>query len=186
MDCIGGYFMKEQKTRCEKALKKAFELDAQAFTQYQIYAQQAQQEGFYQIARLFETMGQNKKGHAEIWLNYLNQAAASTLENLQYCIGELFDEKMTIYLQMAQIAQQESLSHLANTFVNVSKIESLYKEIAQKYYDNLQQNTLYQREEETCWLCLNCGHLHFSQIAPSQCVVCSSQQGYLVEYVDRY
>lgn len=174
-------------SRTEKALKKAFDGEAQAFTKYTLYAEKAEEEGYTQIAKLFRDIANDERGHAEIWRYYLNNGKTpDTLANLKDCFAGEDYENMSMYPQMAELAEHEGFDELAAKFLGVSKIEGHHREMFRKYIENMEAGTLYERNEVVCWMCLNCGHLHFSKKTPKRCEVCDHPQGYFVEYIDRY
>ena len=41
---------------------------------------------------------------------------------------------------------------------------------------------MFTGDENTEWICLNCGHIQKGKNAPKQCPVCKHDQGYFVPY----
>ena len=69
-------------SKTEKNLWTAFAGESQARNKYTYYAAKAKQEGFGQIADLFEETANNERAHAKIWFNLLN-GIGTTAENLK-------------------------------------------------------------------------------------------------------
>ena len=70
-------------SKTEKNLLTAFAGEAQARTKYTYYASKAKQEGYNQIADIFEETANNEKEHAKIWFKLLHDGIPSTPENLR-------------------------------------------------------------------------------------------------------
>ena len=43
---------------------------------------------------------------------------------------------------------------------------------------NLKAKTVFKTEEETVWICRNCGHIHYGTEAPEVCPICAHPQSY--------
>jgi rubrerythrin len=46
----------------------------------------------------------------------------------------------------------------------------------------LKKSKLFKGNEDTEWICLNCGHVHVGPVAPKSCPVCNHAQGYFVPF----
>mgnify|MGYP003466339484 CR=1 FL=1 len=56
-----------------------------------------------------------------------------------------------------------------------------------KYFAELMENgKLFSDDNETKWICLNCGHIHNGKDAPAKCPVCKHSQGYFIRYVQGF
>ena len=56
-----------QKPATQRRLWDAFAAECAAYMKYTFYAQAARQEGFQQIADIFEETAENEKSHARMW-----------------------------------------------------------------------------------------------------------------------
>ena len=73
--------LKDSKTM--NNLLAAFAGESQAHTKYLYYAAKAKENGFEQIAAIFEETAKNEKEHAEIWFKLINGGKMpETLNNL--------------------------------------------------------------------------------------------------------
>ena len=69
-------------TQTEQNLRFAFSGESEARNKYTFFAKVAKQEGYEQIAAIFEETALNEKAHAKLWFEALS-GIGSTLENLK-------------------------------------------------------------------------------------------------------
>ena len=50
----------------------------------------------------------------------------------------------------------------------------------------IEENTYFNKGEDTVWICLNCGHIHVGAQAPEECPVCAHARAYFQELKDHY
>ena len=95
-------------TKTERNLQEAFAGESMARNKYTYYASKAKQDGYVQIANLFEETAANEKEHAKIWFKYLHGGAVPGTEtNLADAAdGENF-EWTDMYARMAREAREE-------------------------------------------------------------------------------
>ena len=164
-------------TQTEKNLIKAFGDEARARDRYTFFAAKARQEGFEQIAAIFEQTADNEKAHAEIWLTELN-CIECTAKNLENAVdGENF-EWTNMYAGYAETAEQEGFTQLAQKFREVGEIERRHEERYREYLRTVEAGEVFARSEVKVWECRNCGHIVTGTQAPQQCPVCGREQGY--------
>ena len=72
--------LKDSKTL--QNLMTAFTGESQARNKYTFYAQKARDDGYVQVAQIFEETAHNEKEHAEIWFKLINDGLGMTLGNL--------------------------------------------------------------------------------------------------------
>ena len=46
------------------------------------------------------------------------------------------------------------------------------------FADLLERGELFMQADETTWICLNCGHIHYGEKAPEVCPVCAHPKAY--------
>ena len=73
--------MKLENSKTEANLMAAYSGESQARNKYTYYASVAKNEGYEQIAAIFEETADNEKEHAEIWFKLLG-GIGNTKENL--------------------------------------------------------------------------------------------------------
>ena len=91
-----------------------------------------------------------------------------------------YSEYEDIYQSFAKTASDEGFSKIANAFKAIAEIEKTHGDRFKAYFEMLKNNTLFSRENETVWMCSNCGHIHIGKSAPLVCPVCSHKQGYFI------
>ena len=174
-------------TKTEANLMAAFAGESQARNKYTYYAAKAKKEGYEQIAALFEATAANEQYHAKMWFKALNGGdIPSTIENLRdAAAGENF-EWTDMYAEFAKVAKEEGFDELAESFEGVAEIERHHEERYLRLLANLEQGTVFAKDEENVWECRNCGHLHDGDKAPDVCPVCDHPQAYFEIRAENY
>lgn len=172
--------MKDLKgTKTEKNLLEAFAGESQARNKYTFYASKAKKEGYEQISALFAETAANEKEHAELWFKALHGGKVpTTIENLKDAAeGENF-EWTDMYARMAEEAREEGFNEIAAMMEGVAKIEKRHEERYLALLKNIEENKVFEKDEEVIWECRNCGHLQVGKSAPEICPVCSHARAY--------
>ena len=168
--------LKNSKTA--KNLMEAFEGESKAMTKYNFYAEQAKKEGYNKIAKFFEEIANNEKAHAKIWFKLLNNGIQSTLNNLNEASeGENF-EWTDMYYRFAKEAQEEGFDDIAYLFKSIGKIEKQHEERYLELISHIEENTVFKKDEDIKWRCMNCGHIHQGKKALAICPVCSHPKAF--------
>ena len=179
--------MELKGSKTEMNLLAAFAGESQARNKYTYFASKAKKEGYEQIAAIFEETANNEKEHAKIWFKLLNGGAVgSTIENLKAAAeGENY-EWTDMYAEFAKTAKEEGFDHIAFLFEEVGKIEKEHEERYLKLLGNINDNLVFQKGEETVWICRNCGHIYKGDKAPEECPVCAHPQSYFEVRKENY
>lgn len=168
--------LKNSKTA--KNLMEAFEGESKAMIKYNFYAEQAKKEGYNKIAKFFEETANNEKAHAKIWFKLLNNGIQSTLNNLNEASeGENF-EWTDMYYRFAKEAQEEGFDDIAYLFKSIGKIEKQHEERYLELISHIEENTVFKKDEDIKWRCMNCGHIHQGKKALAICPVCSHPKAF--------
>lgn len=172
-------------TRTEKNLMEAFSGESQARNKYTYFAQIAQREGYDQIAGIFINTARNEQEHARLWYEALGNLSG-TAENLRHAAeGENY-EWTDMYAGFAKTAKEEGFDHIAYLFDAVGKIEKEHEERFLALLNNVKTESVFKKEEEIVWICLNCGHIHVGKDAPTVCPVCDHPQAYFAMRTQNY
>jgi len=176
-----------QGTKTEKNLMEAFAGESMARNKYTFYASKAKKDGFEQIAAFFEETAGNEKEHAKLWFKQLHGGdIPCTLDNLKDgAAGENY-EWTDMYKRMAEEAREEGFKDIAALFESVGKIEKTHEERYLKLLKNIEDGTVFSKNEKTVWICRNCGHIVDSKNAPEKCPVCDHPQAYFELRVINY
>ncbi|NLO89450.1 MAG: rubrerythrin family protein [Clostridia bacterium] len=172
-------------TRTEENLWKAFAGESQVRNKYTYYAEVARQEGYEQIAAIFEETANNEKEHAELALKYLN-GIGNTEANLEDAAkGENY-EWTTMYKEFEQVAREEGFDEIAHFFREVGEVEEAHEKRFLKLLDNLRKGEVFKKKETVKWKCRNCGYIHTGAEAPESCPACQHPQAYFELFVENY
>lgn len=168
-----------QGSKTEMNLLAAFAGEAQAWAKYSFYETKAKKDGLNTIAEVFKKTAGNEAAHAKIWFRQLHDNSyPPTSNNLTDCIAGEHYEWSEMYAQFAQTAREEGFTRIAALFEGVATIEKAHEERYQKNADELNNNTVFSKDTEIAWICLNCGHVHYGKEAPTICPVCEHPQAY--------
>ncbi len=172
--------MKDLKgTKTEKNLMEAFAGESQAHVKYMYYASQAKKDGYVQIQNFFVQTANNEKEHAKLWFKALHGGKVpTTTTNLKDAAGGENFEWTDMYDRMAKEAEEEGFDEIAKQMRGVLAIEKRHEERYLKLLKNIEENKVFEREEEQVWECLNCGHLHVGKKALTVCPVCDHPQAH--------
>jgi len=151
----------------EANLKEAFAGESQANRKYLAFAQKAEKEGFFNVARLFRTAAEAETIHALAHLNALDMVQ-STAENLKAAIeGETY-EATTMYPPMFETAQTEN--HKAKRmFGFAAKAEAVHAQLYKMAFEAVSQGK--DLAEAKFYLCPFCGHIELGK-PPDVCPIC--------------
>ncbi len=173
-------------TKTEQNLMEAFAGESQARNKYTFYASKAKKEGYVQIAKIFEQTADNEKEHAKLWFKLLNDGVPTTAQNLKdAAAGENF-EWTDMYARMAKEAREEGFDDIAKTMEGVAAIEAMHEKRYAALLSNIEDGSVFEKDEEIVWECLNCGHLHKGKSAPEGCPECDHAQSYFALHEENY
>ncbi len=186
-----------------KNLAAAFIGESQARNRYTLYSKIAKKEGYEKIAGIFELTANQEKEHAKWLMRMINELKTKmenpsdydeikvdascptilkdTISNLKSAIGGENYEHTSMYPEFAQIAEEEGLLEIAQRLRAIAKAETFHEERYQKVLVELENDSVFQREEKTYWVCRNCGYIHEGSEAPEICPSCSHPQAYFEE-----
>jgi rubrerythrin len=180
-------------------LSKAFVGESQARNRYTMYAKVAKKEGYEQISEIFTKTADQEREHAK-WLFMMIQdlkkkseegkydeikidagaptALGTTAENLKASIGGENYEFTTMYPEFAETAREEDLPEIAGRLMAIAKAEAHHEERYKKLLQELENNSIFKKEDEVKWVCRKCGYEHSGSNAPEKCPACNHPQAY--------
>lgn len=172
-------------TKTETNLMAAFAGESQARNKYTYFASVAKQEGYEQIAAIFQKTADNEQEHAKLWFAELG-GIAGTCANLSAAADGENYEWTDMYVGFAKDAEEEGFTALAARFREVAKIEKSHEERFRRLIDNVQMKKVFEKAGETMWECRKCGHLVIGKSAPQVCPVCNHPQSFFEVRADNY
>ena len=173
-------------TKTEKNLMEAFAGESQARNKYTYYASKAKKEGYEQIAALFLETADNEKEHAKIWFKLLHDGVGPTVENLKDAAAGENGEWTDMYARMEKEAREEGFNDIADLFKGVAAIEKEHEERYLALLKNIEDGTVFKKNQKVVWICRNCGHIVDSAEAPDKCPVCDHPKAYFQLRVINY
>lgn len=177
-------------TETEKCLLKSFAGESQARQRYTMFAKVAKNEGFMQIAAIFEETANQEKEHAErmfkfmeggmveITVSYPAGKIGTTAENLIEAAAGEHDEWANEYPAFAEIAEKEGFKQIATMYRMIAKVENMHEDRYKALLARVEAGEVFLREEAIDWQCMNCGFVITSKTAPKQCPACLHPQAY--------
>jgi rubrerythrin len=186
-----GVHMKSVKgSRTEKNLMAAFAGESQARNRYTFYASKAKEDGFMQIAAVFEETANQEKEHAKRLFKFMEGGEVEitgafpagvigqTADNLQEAAkGETY-EWTTMYPGFAKIAREEGYDAIATVFESIAVAEKQHARRYESLRSNILGGKVFKKEKSVVWRCLNCGYLYEGIEPPKACPACAHPQSY--------
>ncbi len=138
--------MELKGSKTEQNLKEAFAGESQANRRYLYFAQQADVEGYNDVAALFRSTAEGETGHAFGHLEYLEQVGdpatglpiGNTKDNLKAAVAGETYEYTDMYPGMAKTAREEGFDEIADWFETLAKAERSHANRYQKALDELE------------------------------------------------
>ena len=112
--------------------------------------------------------------------NYPIDNYSNTLEALKAAYKDEFDEHDNIYSGFGKVAREEGFLDIAFLFENIASIEKVHGDRFRMLAEELEQGTLFKKDETVPWMCTNCGYIYEGLEAPKNCPVCNMVQGYFI------
>jgi rubrerythrin len=175
---------KFRESQTAKNLLLSFAGESQARNRYTYFARQSFDEGYVQIADIFEETADQECEHALRFFKFFNGGELeitgsfpagvikTTYENLLAAAdGEKFEHSQ-LYPGFAKIARAEGFDRAAETWDAISVSEKQHEKRYREIAGNIAADLVFKRDAETTWRCRNCGYLHVGKKAPDKCPAC--------------
>jgi len=185
-------------TKTEKNLLASFAGESQARNRYMMFAKVAKNEGYEQIAGIFEETALNEVEHAkrffkfleggmvEITATYPAGIVGTTRENLKAAAAGENEEWTKLYKEASEIAAQEGFTEISIVYKRISEVEAEHEKRYKKLLKNLEDGTVYKKEQSVKWHCRNCGYVHEGDSAPESCPACKHARKFFEIYAENY
>lgn len=185
-------------TRTEQNLLKAFAGESQACNRYEFFAHVAKEEGYNQIASIFQKTADQEKQHAKRFFSFLEGGdteitatypagkVGTTAENLKAAAMGENEEWTLLYPEFARIAMEEGFLQVATAFKAIAKVEAEHEKRYMKLLKNLEDGTVFRKSERVKWVCTNCGYVHEGEKALDNCPACQHPIGYFELLEENY
>lgn len=179
----------------QENLMRAFAGESQARNRYTFAAGVARKQGLEVIARVFEFTAAQELAHAKVFYQYLEPSLCRNLTvNGNYPIDIYPDvlghlkaaahnerqEWEQDYTEFAREAEEEGFAVISKAFEMIAGIEKTHAERFERFAELVEEERLFTSGKEEAWMCLNCGQIIHSTVAPAECYVCRHGQGFFV------
>lgn len=177
-------------TETEKNLLKGFAGESQARNRYTYFVSKAKEEGYVQIADIFQETADQEKEHANRLFKFLEGGAleitaafpsgviGTTEENLMAgAAGENY-EWTEMYPGFAETAREEGFDTIAAVFEAIAVAEKQHEKRYNELRANILANNVFKKEAAVTWRCRNCGYIFEGTEAPAVCPACAHPQAY--------
>jgi len=185
-------------TKTEQNLLKAFAGESQARNRYEFFVKVAREEGYQQIANIFQKTADQEKQHAkrffkfleggecEITATYPAGKIGTPAENLKAAAAGENEEWTLLYPEFAKIALEEGFPQVASAFKMIAKVEAEHEKRYLKLLKNIEDGTVFKKGEKVKWVCTNCGYVHEGEKALDACPACQHPQAFFELYEENY
>ena len=182
--------IKFRESRTAINLHTSFAAETQARTRYNFFANKARDDGYIQIAKIFDETADQEFEHALRFFKFFNGGeleikwtfptgvikdthanllSAAALE--KYVSEDMYDK-------FAKIAKKEGFERAEDTFYNIIVAEKHHEKLYLELAQNIATNRVFQKDEEMLWRCLSCGYIHTGKAAPEKCPACVKPIGF--------
>ncbi len=185
-----------EKSKTRENLMRAFAGESQARNRYTFAASAARKQKLEVVARVFEFTADQERAHAKVFYdalepsvsrnitvdgNYPIDLGSDVLALLRAANHNELQEWEHDYAGFAKVAGEEGFELIAKTFDMIAAIEKTHADRFQTFATLMEQDRLFSSggKEET-WMCLNCGMIVHSTMAPGSCPVCKHGQDFFI------
>jgi len=177
-------------TRTEKNILTAFAGESQARNRYTYFASVAKNEGYVQMAAVFEETANQEKEHAkrlfkmleggevEITAAFPAGTIGTTLENLKASAAGENHEQTCMYPEFAKIAREEGFNDIACIFDAIAVAERFHEKRFMALAKNIEKSQVFKKDKAITWRCRNCGYIYEGASAPNKCPACDHPQAH--------
>lgn len=185
-------------SKTEKNIMAAFAGESQARNRYNFFASKARDEGFMQVAAVFEETANQEKEHAkrlfklleggeiEITGSFPAGMVATSTENLLASAGGENHEWQEMYPSFAKIAREEGYDAVATIFESIAIAEKQHAKRFEALKANIDSGKVFKKDKPVVWRCMNCGFIMEAAEAPKACPACAHPQAYFEVIAENY
>jgi rubrerythrin len=150
-------------------LREAFTGESQANRKYAVFSEQAEGEGFKNVAKLYRAASEAEAIHARKIIRVLGEVE-TTLGNLKKSVEGETHEFKSLYPAFIREAEGEKKSEAVIAFTYAMKAEEVHADLYRKAMEAVQG----KRDLNTgkISICTVCGNIFFGE-PPDKCPICS-------------
>ena len=166
-------------------LATAFAGESQARNKYTYYAAVAKEEGFEQIAGIFQETAENEREHAKREFDFL-KGIGNTKANLKAAAEGEHYEWTQMYPEFERVARDEGFNEIADFFKEVAEVEEEHEKRYLALLNNMKEGKVFKKDQVVRWKCRNCGYVHKGTEVPEKCPACGFPQSYYELMAENY
>ncbi len=179
-----------RESRTAKNLLTSYAFESQATTRYSFFANQAERDGYIQIASIFKETADQECEHAlrffkffnggelEITARFLTGVVKNTLDNLLSAADLEKFVHSDLYPGFSKIGREEGFDRAADVWDAISVAEVQHEKTFRGLAANVETGKSFSRESSRVWRCINCGYIHEGHRAPEKCPACVRPSNY--------
>ncbi|MGN1275529.1 MAG: rubrerythrin, partial [Floccifex sp.] len=148
---------------------------------------------YVQISKIFEETANQEKEHAKRLMKLLNTELkgealpvegnfpimlGTTAECLKAAAEGENEEWTDMYPSFAKTAEEEGFNEIATILRSIAVAEKFHEERYLKLLEDLNNGTVFKKEETVTWKCNNCGFIYEGVEAPERCPACDHPQAH--------
>jgi len=161
--------------KLKQALHQAYTGEAKAALRLKAYAEQAREEGYPQLAKLFDVISFSEELHGRRALTLLRQVKG-TEENLADSFASETKVAGVAYTEFIKLAEKVGDKSASLYFSQSRDVEATHAKLYREAMDHL----LEERQTTYC-VCKVCGYVA-DGIVPQQCPICGARQEQFVQF----
>jgi rubrerythrin len=187
-------------------LAKAFIGESQARNRYTFYSKIAKKEGYELFSMVFKITAQNEKEHASRLFKLIQDLKqksgknitqikveteapttfGTTIENLKSAVAGENYEHTKMYPEFAEVAEKEGFPDIAARLMAIATAEKHHEWRFQNILKEIEAGTVFKKEEDTWWMCRECGYVYKGKEAPQKCPSCDHSRAYFQVKCEKY
>lgn len=187
-------------------LAQAYVWECQAMMRYLKFSKVAAKEWYHQISEIFALTAQQEREHASRFLKMFHSVQEKlwettdeiqittsvttklwdTLQNLETAAKWENHEYTTMYSDIAKIAMEEWLPEISARVKAIMIAEQHHEERYLKLHKELKDQTIFLKEEEIRWVCMECWYIHKWKTPPKECPSCGHDTWYYQVKCEEY
>ncbi len=172
-------------------------IKSQLIQKYTYFAKQAKKEGFEQISAIFTETLTQQTNHVKTLFRLLEGTNAraelmlsipkigSTAANLQDSI-QSEHHVISVINEILPVAWDAGLKKEHTKLKLFLQISQFYEQRFAKLLTNIQEDTVFRKEEKVKWICRKCGLIYESERALHNCPGCEHPQAYFEILAENY
>ena len=171
-------------SKTEKNLYRTLAGESKARTLYTLFGEKARKDGYQWVGQIFDETAGNELAHARKVYNSFLNLLGDTKENLKEAFTGESNEYKDIYKGFEETAREEGFDNIADFYKELREVEESHSNRYKDLYNRIETGTMFKGNDESIWVCMNCGYIHEGAEAPLICPLCSYPRAYFKPYCE--